>query len=262
MVDDGSEIELVQDRISISGANTASLGGGDGADQMRVAFSKEITVFVDGGDPESAPGDELLLDTDGFTYADDGKKLTAIGYQDIHYIGMEAIGESRSDTEAPTVEIMDVTSRGAVGEITIRFSEPVTGLDLKDVSLRRDNQKLDLASATLQQHADEISWTIGNLANTTNKAGLYKMELTANDSAIEDLFGNDLLEGDTMEWLHEPGDSNGDGRFDSSDLIAAFVAGKYDKNVPATYAEGDWNGDGVFDSIDLIFAFANGDYVR
>ena len=45
------------------------------------------------------------------------------------------------DTTAPTVDILDVTPdprNGAVGTITIVFSEPVTGFDLADLTLTRN----------------------------------------------------------------------------------------------------------------------------
>ena len=59
-----------------------------------------------------------------------------------------------------------------------------------------------------------------------------------------------------------PGDANGDGLFDSLDLVLVFQAGKYEDAVPnnATWAEGDWNGDGDFNSGDLIVAFQAGTY--
>lgn len=59
------------------------------------------------------------------------------------------------------------------------------------------------------------------------------------------------------------GDVNGDGIFNSVDLISIFQAGKYEDATPnnATYAEGDWNGDGDFTSSDLVLAFQAGTYV-
>lgn len=58
------------------------------------------------------------------------------------------------------------------------------------------------------------------------------------------------------------GDSNGDGRFDSTDLVLAFQAGKYEDEIPrnASFAEGDWNGDCDFTSADLILAFQQSTY--
>ena len=59
-----------------------------------------------------------------------------------------------------------------------------------------------------------------------------------------------------------PGDSNLDGRFNSSDLVYVFRAGKYEDGIPnnATFQEGDWNLDGDFSSADLVLAFSAGTY--
>ena len=60
--------------------------------------------------------------------------------------------------------------------------------------------------------------------------------------------------------LNSPGDVNGDGIFDSSDLVQIFRAGEYEDGIDnnSTFAEGDWNGDGDFDSSDLVLAFQSG----
>ena len=59
-----------------------------------------------------------------------------------------------------------------------------------------------------------------------------------------------------------PGDANGDGLFNSSDMVAVFQAGEYEDDVAnnSTYEEGDWNGDGEFDSQDMVLAFQAGYY--
>lgn len=58
------------------------------------------------------------------------------------------------------------------------------------------------------------------------------------------------------------GDSNLDGVFTSSDLVAIFQTGEYEDSVAgnSTWATGDWNCDGEFSSRDLVFAFQIGDY--
>ncbi|MFC1759728.1 FG-GAP-like repeat-containing protein, partial [Planctomycetota bacterium] len=58
------------------------------------------------------------------------------------------------------------------------------------------------------------------------------------------------------------GDSNGDGVFDSSDLVMVFAANEYEDDVAgnSTFAEGDWDGDGDFTSSDLVAAFKAGTY--
>ncbi|MCA9217424.1 MAG: hypothetical protein KDB27_30355, partial [Planctomycetales bacterium] len=53
------------------------------------------------------------------------------------------------------------------------------------------------------------------------------------------------------------GDSNMDGRFNSSDLVSVFQFGQYEDGIPnnSTWASGDWDCNGEFDSSDLVFAF-------
>jgi hypothetical protein len=58
------------------------------------------------------------------------------------------------------------------------------------------------------------------------------------------------------------GDLNGDGVFNSTDLLEALKSGKYEDGIPgnATFAEGDFNGDGDFNSRDLVWVFTYGVY--
>ena len=53
------------------------------------------------------------------------------------------------------------------------------------------------------------------------------------------------------------GDANLDGVFDSSDLVAVFIVGQYEDNVPqnSSWATGDWNCDQEFTTSDLVAAF-------
>ncbi|MCA9172043.1 MAG: lamin tail domain-containing protein, partial [Planctomycetales bacterium] len=57
-----------------------------------------------------------------------------------------------------------------------------------------------------------------------------------------------------------PGDVNGDGQFNSSDLVLLFQIGEYEDSIArnSIYSEGDWNGDGDFDTADLVLAFQLG----
>ena len=58
------------------------------------------------------------------------------------------------------------------------------------------------------------------------------------------------------------GDVNGDGIFNSSDLVAVFQAGHYEDGIHdnSSHTEGDWNRDREFDSSDLVLAFQLGLY--
>ncbi|MCA9170267.1 MAG: cadherin-like domain-containing protein [Planctomycetales bacterium] len=58
------------------------------------------------------------------------------------------------------------------------------------------------------------------------------------------------------------GDANGDGIFDSSDLIQVFAFGQYEDTLlgNSNWSSGDWNGDLEFDTADLVLAFQTGSY--
>jgi len=58
------------------------------------------------------------------------------------------------------------------------------------------------------------------------------------------------------------GDANGDGFFNSRDLVDIFTASQYENDVSfdSTWTTGDWTGDGEFDSSDLVSAFLVGGY--
>ena len=50
--------------------------------------------------------------------------------------------------------------------------------------------------------------------------------------------------------------------FNSSDMAQVFAAGKYETGQEAGWADGDWNGDGIFDSSDMVTAFVDGGYEK
>ncbi|MDG2383807.1 MAG: VCBS domain-containing protein, partial [Pirellulaceae bacterium] len=101
------------------------------------------------------------------------------------------------------------------------------------------------------------------------------INLAEQNGPVDDIFTYSTSDGTsvksaqlTITILNEvqslnPGDSNGDGVFDSSDLVSVFQAGEYQDDLEgnSSFAEGDWNGDGDFDSFDFVFAFANGKFV-
>ncbi len=56
------------------------------------------------------------------------------------------------------------------------------------------------------------------------------------------------------------GDCDGNGAFDSSDLVLVFQRGKFESDADARWSDGDWNGDGKFNTSDLVRAFQTGRY--
>jgi hypothetical protein len=124
-------------------------------------------------------------------------------------------------------------------------------------------------------HSDRISsvWyeNLANNAEFSDGQPLIEFESTRRDVVFADWDSDgdvDLMtytrSPSNIRWLENRpvGDVNGDGVFDSSDLVAVLQQGKYDDGVPrnASFEEGDWNGDGEFDASDLTLAFQSGGY--
>ena len=87
------------------------------------------------------------------------------------------------------------------------------------------------------------------------------------NGAFAKLFANipddSILPGNYLGFVLDiatAGDANGDGRFDSRDLVQVFQAGLYETNETATWLTGDWNRDGMFNTRDLVSAFTVGQY--
>jgi hypothetical protein len=172
-----------------------------------------------------------------------------------------------SSATAPTVTMADVTPNrraGPVADISIVFSEPVTGLDLGDLRLTRStNSTVSLlpGSATLTT-TDNVTWKLGNLTTITSASGIYELTLAAAGSGIKDLGGAALVQGDVQSWINGPGDANLDNAFDQFDLIEVLRFSKYNTGLTATWGQGDWTGDNLFSPVDIIAALQAGHYLQ
>lgn len=93
------------------------------------------------------------------------------------------------------------------------------------------------------------------------------LAIRASDTQF-DLNSSGATDQDDLEHLVQQvfgtvfGDSNLDGRFNSSDLVAIFQIGEYEDSISSNsgWADGDWNGDGDFNSADFVFALQYGGY--
>ena len=106
----------------------------------------------------------------------------------------------------------------------------------------------------------------GKFSSPTTARISYGVE-TLTDPFIGDFDGDgDIDISDRGVWYEQRpiGDSNGDGVFDSADLVTVFQAGRYNRTPlgNVTFQEGDWNADGSFDSRDFVFAFQVGTYLH
>lgn len=108
-----------------------------------------------------------------------------------------------TETTAPTVDISDVSPdpRGtAVGEITITFSEPVSGLDSGDFQLLRDGSPVSLDGVPLSGSGTTY---VMQLSEVTALPGSYLLRLVAAGSGIRDAAGNLLASDATDSWVTE-----------------------------------------------------------
>jgi len=109
-----------------------------------------------------------------------------------------------ADTEAPTADITDVTPdprSTPIEQIEIVFSEPVTGLDLGELTLTRDGGADLLTGAESLSTNDNVTWTLGGLTGLTTPSGTYTLTLTAAGSGIQDAAGNLLAADASDTWV-------------------------------------------------------------
>ncbi len=121
-----------------------------------------------------------------------------------------------------------------------------------DVISTRDNQRGPFSLATIDNiydfNRDRIVTAADVIASRDHQTGPLTMVPLISPPTITPAAARSVFA--------RVGDVNGDGRFDSEDLIAVFQAGQYEDNLPdnSNWFTGDWNGDGDFDTLDLVFA--------
>lgn len=104
------------------------------------------------------------------------------------------------NTGAPTADFSAVSPSPRathVGTIDIEFSEPVTGVDVGDISLTRDRSPVSLAGLTVS--GEGASYSL-DLSSVTTDVGNYVLKLLSGRSGIQDAAGNALPEQLRMSW--------------------------------------------------------------
>jgi hypothetical protein len=132
------------------------------------------------------------------------------------------------------------------------------------------DEDLDVIYSERRDHRRALTWLENQADGRFLRATRDLMFGESNSlDALGDLDGDDDFDIVTAEWWgvrwleNRPlGDANGDGRFDSADLVQVLARGKYEDDVPrnATFDEGDWNGDGEFTTADVVLAMQAGHY--
>ncbi len=167
-----------------------------------------------------------------------------------------------NDTTAPTADIVDVTPdprTTPVGNVTINFSETVTGVDISDFTLTRNGVALSLAGLVV--NGSGLSYTL-DLSTVTTTFGNYVLTLVASGSGIIDASGNALVVNASDSWFVD------DAGEDNDTLRTATELGKL--NGPVTYGPlglvdgNDWyrftttKTGGASDKVSIAFQNAQG----
>jgi subtilisin-like proprotein convertase family protein len=124
--------------------------------------------------------------------------LAAAGVADAtgNPLAADAARTWRMDATRPTGQFTPISPdprRTPVDAIPIAFSEPVTGLDLTNLDLRRDyGPDLLTAAQTLTTPDGGRTWVLGNLAGLTAADGTYLVVLHHAGYDITDAAGNPL----------------------------------------------------------------------
>jgi methionine-rich copper-binding protein CopC len=106
------------------------------------------------------------------------------------HTGDQTLTVDRTEPTALIDAISPDPRNSAVDQITIEFSEAVTGVDPSDFTLTRNGVPVSLSGATIS--GSGATYTLGNLAGFTGTDGLYELTLVASGSGIQDLSGNAL----------------------------------------------------------------------
>jgi len=107
------------------------------------------------------------------------------------------------DTSLPTAGITAVDpdpQTTSVNQLSIQFSEAVTGFDLADLSLVVDGGENLLTGAETLTSGDNVTWVLGNLSGVTTSSGTYDLTLAAAGSSIQDAAGNPLAADAAENW--------------------------------------------------------------
>src|SRR5262245_46812777 len=159
------------------------------------------------GAPFSGSGDTYAIDLSGVTIVDGLYVLTlkaaASGIIDGSSSALEqdAVDSWVIDSTGPAADIVDISPdprNTAVGNVTINFSEPVSGVDVSDFSLTRSGAAVSLAGLVV--NGSGSIYTL-NLSTVTGLGGTYVLTLHASGSAIQDADGNPLATDASDTWV-------------------------------------------------------------
>lgn len=106
------------------------------------------------------------------------------------------------DRQAPTAQLslpLAEVSSQTVSQLTIEFSEAVTGVSLEDLQLVYNGQEVDLNAAMLTEITP--STYLLNLQEIAATDGTYQLVLASGEAGIEDSSGNVVRTPATVQWV-------------------------------------------------------------
>ena len=109
------------------------------------------------------------------------------------------------DTAAPAADVNDVSEPRTtpVANVTVTFSEAVTGFDFADLMLTRNGVNVPLSASNNPTSGNGgVTWTISNLSTPTNPSGTYVLVVNAAGSGIADVAGNALAANASDVWIN------------------------------------------------------------
>ncbi len=157
-----------------------------------------VAVYVDGNQVGSAvaSGASTIVTTSVGTILSDGPhSVTARQTLPSHALSPSSPALAITiDTTVPSATITAVSpnpSTTSIGQMTITFSESVSGLMLSDLQLTRNGGSNLLSGAqTISSSDGGTTWILNNLSAVTNVGGSYQLTLNPTVSPISDLAGN------------------------------------------------------------------------
>src|SRR4051812_42876115 len=190
---------------TFDGFEDVALRAGAWANVITATPSATARLAVDGHTPPG-PGltsrDRLRIDAAGTAgihhtagAVPGSGQWTFSDRQPVSYTNVE-----QTDAGVPlTGDFTDVTPdprKDPVAQVVLAFSEPVSGLELSDLRLTRDDNPANLLAAdqTLTTADGGTTWTLGNLAPLTAADGRYVLTLAALGSGVVDAIGTPLAQ--------------------------------------------------------------------
>jgi hypothetical protein len=156
-----------------------------------------------------APGQTLVNVTvpvlgDTADETDETFFLNLIGVTGATVADGQGVGTIIEDDDRPPTATIDPVQpdprTNGVDTVTIRFSEPVNGFDIGDLTLNRDGVVVPFGRSQILTSNGNV-WTLGGLGGLTSDAGMYTLRLPGGAaSGVVDLGGNPLAGGATEQW--------------------------------------------------------------